>query len=284
MTEEPIGAFVKTSLVDFPSHVASVVFLHGCNLRCPYCYNKELVTGTKKDYEAVSFSDIKAHLEKRKNLLKGLVLSGGEALLSPALENLILLAKDLGLKVKLDTNGTLPDKLKQLLTDEKLKPDFIALDVKTSPNRYIELTKEGWINPQALASNSQDAPQDSMGVAHGMQDAMHNTQDALGSQNATLNPEATALTRSILESIALVYALPAECREFRTVLVPHLVTKADILRIAELLPEDASWQFAPFRNENCINDEYNKLSPYLDSQIKELVSLAQTKIPGARLR
>ncbi len=258
MTEEPIGAFVKTSLVDFPAHVASVVFLHGCNLRCPYCYNKELVTGTKKDYEAVSFSEIKAHLEKRKSLLTGLVLSGGEALLSPALENLILLAKDLGLKVKLDTNGTLPDKLKLLLTDEKLKPDFIALDVKTSPNRYIELTKEGWINPIDSAPCENAAQQNS--------------------------PEAAPLMQRILESIQLVAALPKENREFRTVLVPHLITKTDILQIAELLPKDASWQFAPFRNENCINEEYNRLSPYLDAQIKELVNLAQTKIPGARLR
>ncbi len=262
MTEEPIGAFVKTSLVDFPAHVASVVFLHGCNLQCPYCYNKELVTGTKKDYEAVSFFDIKAHLEKRKNLLKGLVLSGGEALLSPVVNDLILLAKDLGLKVKLDTNGTLPEKLSFLLSDEKLKPDFIALDIKTSPERYRELTKEGWITPQDTT----------------LQGA------ALNTKSNTNTPENAALTQRILESIRLVSQLPKECREFRTVLIPHLVTAKDIIRIAELLPQDASWQFAPFRNENCICDDYNNLSPYLDSQIKELVTLAQTKIPGARLR
>lgn len=131
-----IGALVKTSLVDYPSHVAASVFFHGCNLRCPYCYNFDLVTGSFHDYDAVSIEEIEQHLEKRKKVLSGLVLSGGEALLSPFVKELISFAKNLNYKVKIDTNGSLPEKLEELLNDDLLKPDFVALDVKTSLKKY----------------------------------------------------------------------------------------------------------------------------------------------------
>ena len=130
---EPAGVLVKTTLVDFPGRVAGSFFLKGCNLRCPYCYNTELITGNAGDD---TINELFAHLEKRQGILTGIVISGGEPLLNPYTKEIILKAKELEYKVKLDTNGTLPEKLAELLEDEKLRPDFVAMDIKTSPERY----------------------------------------------------------------------------------------------------------------------------------------------------
>lgn len=141
MTEEKIGSLIKTSLVDFPSMCSSVIFLKNCNLRCPYCYNFPLVY-SKDSEDFVTLSELKNHLLKRKNVIKGFVISGGEALLNPLLPEIIEYAKDLGYKIKLDTNGTLPNELNRILSSQKTKPDFISVDIKTSPKKYDELLTE----------------------------------------------------------------------------------------------------------------------------------------------
>ena len=110
----------------------------GCSLRCPYCYNGELAlanpaTGTE---EGFTEEEIFRHLEKRAHVLGGVAISGGEPLLSPFLEPLILKAKSLSLAVKVDTNGASPERLTQLIKDERLRPDMMALDVKTAPKKY----------------------------------------------------------------------------------------------------------------------------------------------------
>lgn len=141
----------KTTLVNFPGRLAAAVFLPGCNLRCPFCHNGQLATSSvvsgphtsgeeKNTY--VPLEDAYAHLDKRSHVLGGLCISGGEPLLSPALPDLIRKARSLGLAVKIDTNGTLPDRLITILEDKKLHPDMISIDIKTSPARYGELTTE----------------------------------------------------------------------------------------------------------------------------------------------
>lgn len=240
--EKKIGALVKTSLVDFPGRVAAALFLQGCNLRCPYCYNTELVIGKPEDYEAVSFKQVTEHLKKRASVITGFVISGGEPLLSPYLPRLITEARSLGYKIKLDTNGLMFERLERILCDKDLCPDYIALDIKTSPERYTEL-----------------------GGAH----------SPLGSMSAQ---------SKIKKAIELVSLLPSDKREFRTVLVPPLVSKIEIESIARLLSQDASWYFAQFRNENCLTPSYNNLTPYTEDQVQELVSFAETKIPQAALR
>ncbi|HKL86775.1 MAG TPA: anaerobic ribonucleoside-triphosphate reductase activating protein [Treponemataceae bacterium] len=141
----------KTSLVNFPGRVAATVFLPGCNLRCPFCHNGELAcagisTGPvhqdSEDQEYVLIEEVYAHLEKRAHLLGGLAISGGEPFLSPALTSLIEKAKKLKLAVKIDTNGTLPDRLAFILDNPNLRPDMVAIDIKTNPDRYGELALE----------------------------------------------------------------------------------------------------------------------------------------------
>ncbi|MDR1094900.1 MAG: anaerobic ribonucleoside-triphosphate reductase activating protein [Spirochaetaceae bacterium] len=127
----------KTSLVDYPGKVAAVLFFCGCNLRCPWCYNWELIMAPPEDL--TSLEEAFALIEKRKHLLGGVVLSGGEPTLVKELPEIIAMIKSLGLPVKLDTNGMLPDILKKICGNQDTAPDFIAMDIKLPPERYGEI-------------------------------------------------------------------------------------------------------------------------------------------------
>jgi pyruvate formate lyase activating enzyme len=135
-------ALVRTTLLDYPGKVAASVFLPGCHLRCPYCHNPDLVElnqhriGNSLNEDSDGFRDF---LSRRAELLGGVVFSGGEALLHPLLPELIGLVKDAGLPVKLDTAGLLPDALATYLDNGCL--NYVAMDLKTLPDRYSEL---GW--------------------------------------------------------------------------------------------------------------------------------------------
>lgn len=112
-----------------------MVFTQGCNLRCPYCHNPELLP-TRCDTPNLE-AEAKQHLEKRKDVLDGVVVTGGEPTLQRDLADFLRFARSLGLQTKLDTNGTRPDQLKALLEEESL--DYVAMDVKLPQARYGEL-------------------------------------------------------------------------------------------------------------------------------------------------
>ena len=245
--DKPAGVLVKTTCVDFPGRVAGSFFLKGCNIRCPYCYNIGLVLENPgEETEPLStVNELFAHLEKRQGILSGVVISGGEPLVNPYTPVIIKKARELGYKIKIDTNGTLPEKLRALVENPELKPDFIAMDIKTTPARYATLI--------------------------------------CGNKSPYFN-NSDYFEKVLRESAEIVAAYPADCREWRTVLVPGLVTKEDISEMAKLLPEDASWQFAQFRNENCLNPAYNEIYPYTDAEVKELVDYAKSLINGSALR
>ena len=118
--DKPAGILVKTTCVDYPGHLAGSFFLRGCNLRCPYCYNINLVEA-HNDEELVSITDLFAHLEKRQGILSALVISGGEPLINPYTPIIIKKARELGYKIKLDTTGTLPDELEFFLNSKDYK-------------------------------------------------------------------------------------------------------------------------------------------------------------------
>ena len=126
-----ISGLQKMSLVDFPGKVAATVFTGGCDLRCPFCHNFELVTHPTKEMET---QELLAFLKKRTGLLDGVCITGGEPCLHKDLPDLMRQIRALGFPVKLDTNGNHPDVLAAVLS-EKLA-DYIAIDVKNSPDRY----------------------------------------------------------------------------------------------------------------------------------------------------
>ncbi|MEM5947981.1 anaerobic ribonucleoside-triphosphate reductase activating protein [Spirochaetia bacterium 38H-sp] len=121
---------IKTSFIDYPGKISTLLFTGGCNLRCPYCHNPELIEGEPDDF--LPWQEIKKHLEKRKNLIEGIAITGGEPLIKPWIEKLIIEIKQMGYPVKLDTNGTLSEKLAKVLPIL----DYIAMDYKTLPDMY----------------------------------------------------------------------------------------------------------------------------------------------------
>ncbi|PMP68684.1 MAG: anaerobic ribonucleoside-triphosphate reductase activating protein [Thermodesulfobacterium geofontis] len=135
-----IKGFRGTSLIDYPGKIAGVIYTYGCNFRCPYCYNIELVLPEEYNkLEDIPEEFILQELSRRKNFIKGVVITGGEPTLwGKRLINFIeKIYYELGLSVKLDTNGSNPDLIKVLFEMELL--DFLALDFKTSPQRYSEI-------------------------------------------------------------------------------------------------------------------------------------------------
>ncbi|MGL1932268.1 MAG: anaerobic ribonucleoside-triphosphate reductase activating protein [Desulfotalea sp.] len=128
-----IGGFQPLSLCDFPQTPAAVVFVQGCNLRCPFCHNQQLLPMTQENLEYTE-DQILEHLKIRKKVLSAVVISGGEPTVHKDLSLFIIKLKSLGLKVKIDTNGTNPKALIQLIERNLL--DYIAMDIKAPLAKY----------------------------------------------------------------------------------------------------------------------------------------------------
>lgn len=131
-----ISGIQKLTLLDFPGKLACTVFTSGCNFRCPFCHNASLVLPGMSEH--IDESEVFSFLKKREGILEGVCITGGEPCLQSDLESFIEKVKALGFSVKLDTNGSFPEKLSALL--EKGLLDYVAMDIKTSPERYAEVT------------------------------------------------------------------------------------------------------------------------------------------------
>ncbi len=154
-----IKGFQGTSLLDYPGHIAALVFFGGCNLTCPYCHNPTLVLDPDQ-LPDFPMTDLLGELQRRRNFIDGVVISGGEPTIDPQLLPLLRQVKEIGLQIKLDTNGLAPKVLKELIWEGLV--DLIALDLKTAPARYGEL-HTGPVNASHLEQSVRmlmDAPVD----------------------------------------------------------------------------------------------------------------------------
>jgi pyruvate formate lyase activating enzyme len=133
-----IKGIEKFASRDFPGHISSTVFLGGCNFRCPYCHNAELVL-RPGGIQTVPLDIFLTYLDGRKGWLEGVCITGGEPLLHEGCEDLIRIVKDRGLLVKLDTNGSFPGPLENLIAEGLL--DWVAMDIKAPLERYREVTR-----------------------------------------------------------------------------------------------------------------------------------------------
>ena len=140
-----ISGLLKTTLLDYPQHVAATIFLGGCNFRCPFCHNSVLLEGTDGLF---SKEEVLTFLKKRAGILEGVCITGGEPTLHRDLEPFIREIRSLGLLVKLDTNGYRPDVLKDLCNKNLL--DYVAMDIKNSPEKYRETAGVENINLEAV--------------------------------------------------------------------------------------------------------------------------------------
>ncbi|MDF2540958.1 MAG: hypothetical protein K0S47_676 [Herbinix sp.] len=128
-----IYGFNKTTLLDYPKHLAATIFLGGCNFRCPFCHNASLVTKLYSQ-PTIPVEEVFSYLQKRKKILEGVCITGGEPTLYAELPDFIKDIKSLGLKVKLDTNGSNPSMLESLVQNSLI--DYVAMDIKNSKEHY----------------------------------------------------------------------------------------------------------------------------------------------------
>lgn len=130
-----IGGLQKTSLLDYPAKICAIVFTQGCNFRCAYCHNPELLVQKEPSVSEEAFFEF---LKTRQGKLDGVVITGGEPCLMPDLKSFIEKIKQLGFLVKLDTNGSFPDVLEELISENLL--DYIAMDIKAPFDKYETVT------------------------------------------------------------------------------------------------------------------------------------------------
>jgi pyruvate formate lyase activating enzyme len=141
-----VAGWQKNSFIDFPGTVSTVLFFSGCNLACPYCHNPDIVRAGVS--ALIPPDEIADFLEKRKGEIEGVVLSGGEPTLHACIADAAHAVQALGYRVKLDTNGMMPD------VAAAVKPDYLALDVKTSPKRYRGLLGSPYVDTENRLARS----------------------------------------------------------------------------------------------------------------------------------
>ena len=131
-----IAGMQKLTLLDFPGVVACTLFTAGCNFRCPWCHNAGLVLPDEMSDRVLESEEVLSFLEKRKGVLDGVCVTGGEPLLQAELPDFLRRVKGLGYRVKLDTNGSFPERLEALVRESLV--DRVAMDIKNGPSRYAE--------------------------------------------------------------------------------------------------------------------------------------------------
>lgn len=148
-----ICGFNKTTLLDYPEHVAATVFLGGCNFRCPFCQNRDLLLNPA-DVASFSEDEVLDHLKKRRSMLTGVCISGGEPTLHRDLPDFLTRIRELGYLIKLDTNGTHPELLRSLYEEHLI--DYVAMDIKTGPTDYYRVAGLSGITNSIFTASGQD--------------------------------------------------------------------------------------------------------------------------------
>jgi len=134
-----IGGFQRFSLIDYPDKICAIVFTQGCNFRCPYCHNPELVDTKRSANIGLTEDEVLSFLDRRKGKLNAVTITGGEPLLQSDLCAFLSEIKRLGYLVKLDTNGSFPSRLEGIMQSKFV--DYIAMDIKTSLDKYHQVIK-----------------------------------------------------------------------------------------------------------------------------------------------
>lgn len=245
-----IGGLQKFSLLDYPGHLAAIIFTQGCNFRCHFCYNPMLVrppddksyasapTDQKIGAEAkdhrLALSDLFVFLTARAGKLEGVVITGGEPTIHHDLPDFIRQIRALGFKVKLDTNGTNPDMLTGLISDRLV--DYLAMDIKGSPARYNEVT------------------------------------------GVEVNLEKVKKSAKIVIESGLPY-------EFRTTLVPGLVDKKDLKAMGELIRGARKWYLQHFKSDiDLVDADFKGTAGFTEKELMEMRAAAAAYVESCELR
>jgi len=234
-----IGGLQKLTLIDFPGRLAATVFLCRCSFRCPWCYSSELVLPEKiKQQPKISENEFFNFLKKRKGLLEGICVTGGEPTIHKDLPDFIKKIKKLGYLVKLDTNGSNPKMLKDLI-DEKLI-DYVAMDIKAPIGAKMQ-------NAKCKSQNDKSKCKNKYEKATGVKVDLEKIKKSI----------------EIIKNSGIDY-------EFRMTVVPTIHTKEDIIQIAREVSPAKRYYLQNFRAEKTIDSKFAKIKSYSEKEILEI--------------
>ncbi len=217
-----IRSIVGTSLIEYPGRISAVLFSGGCNLACPFCHNPELVLPDLLDRQfSISDDDVVQSLQKRRGFIDAVSITGGEPLLHRETVDLVRrIHQETGLLVKLDTNGTFPDRLRECIPNI----DYVAMDLKTSPAKY----------PSATGGAEFDDIRDSISIVKGFRDY-----------------------------------------EFRTTMVPELVTQEDIRELLAMVGPIKRYVLQQFRPAKTLSRSMSGVKPYPTLTLEDIADEAR---------
>lgn len=263
-----IGGLQKFSLLDYPGHLAAIIFTQGCNFRCHFCYNPMLVRPPDVTYASAPtdqqggaeakdhqqrLSDLFVFLRSRAGKLEGVVITGGEPTIHSDLPDFIRQIRELGYKIKLDTNGTNPKMLAKLIEEQLI--DYLAMDIKGSPARYNEVAGVEVYPVKSPLERGAAEPQFNR-----------------------VNLENIKKSAKIVIGSGLPY-------EFRTTLVPGLVDKKDIKAMGELIPGAKKWYLQKFKSDiNLVDNDFKGAAGFKASELDEFVKTAAAYVELCELR
>lgn len=250
-----IGGLQKLSLLDYPEYPSAIIFTQGCNFRCQFCYNPMLVWPYgggkfKKDHHLLEEGDLFDFLKSRVGKLEGVVITGGEPTIHKDLPEFIKKIKDLGFKIKLDTNGTNPGMLEKILTTI----DYIAMDLKAPLEKYEEI-----IGVYPVKSGKAGAP-----------------------------PLAGLFNRVDLEKIRksikiiMKSGLPSE---FRTTIVPGLINKDYIAKMGELIKGADKWFLQRFKSDtDLVNKGLENKKAFTEKEMQNMAAIGRQYVKKCEVR
>ena len=253
-----IHGLQKMTLLDYPGYVACTVFLGGCDFRCPYCHNSELINGAAPP--VMDDTELFAFLNKRKGLLDGVAITGGEPCLHKDLPDLLREIRALGFRTKLDTNGYHPNMLRRVLEEGLV--DYVAMDIKNSPAKYAWTAGFPYFS---VEESGEPVPEQS-------------APDDYSSDDLT---DRILHLGKIKESIALLMNGTVDY-EFRTTVVKELHTAEDFFAIGEMIRGADRYYLQCFTDRDTV--PYGNLHAPSVETLQKYWRIMLDFVPGTELR
>ncbi|MFC1790639.1 anaerobic ribonucleoside-triphosphate reductase activating protein [Patescibacteria group bacterium] len=261
-----IVGYLKTSLIEWPGKISSVLFSPGCNFRCPFCHNRELVKVDNKKLKNHSEKGVLKDLKRRRKWIDGVCLTGGEPTLQPDLGQFLRKLRKMGFEVMLETNGSRPEVIGRLIENGLL--DFVALDYKTVFSEYESLVK--------IPGHAKAKPR-----------AGKKTNKKLKKKDKFQN-----VGSCVKQSLRIVFKSGVKL-QLRTTLVPTIHDEQVLLQMAEELKEltartsgftPFSWQWQEFQSQNCLETRFSQMAPIDKEKGQRWVKKIRKNMPGVELR
>ena len=242
-----IAGLQKLTLLDFPEHMAATVFCPGCDFRCPFCHNASLVVPGREGFPAMDLDEIRAFLRKRRGVLDGVCITGGEPLLQPDIADFCAELKNMGFAVKLDTNGSFPATLEHLV--ERGLVDYVAMDMKAAVgigargNEELRFARVAGISPVHARSLM-----------------------------ASVGESATFLMRGLVPY------------EFRTTVVRELHDAAHLAAIASDIRGARAWYLQAFVDSDGVIGGQGTFHAYSSEEMHALAHAVRSFVPSVQVR